>query len=238
MKNKIIEKTDIRPLLKDGMSIMIGGFLSVGSAETVIDQVVASGVKNLTIYCNDGGLGEKRNKETGELIAGPKGAGKLIASGQCTTLYATHIGLNPLIGKKMNTGEMKVVLIPQGSFAEMIRAGGSGLGGIITPTGVGVDIIEQAEHVYKKIKLGDKKKKTYLIEKPLHADLTIIKGAVVDKLGNVYFNKTTQNFSRVMAYASDVVVCEAQKIVERGEIDGNAIHVPGVLVDYIVKEEK
>lgn len=238
MKNKIIEKSGIRPLLKDGMSIMVGGFLAVGSAETVIDEIVASGVKDLTIYCNDGGLGERRNRETGELIAGPMGAGKLLANGQVKKLYATHIGVNPLVGKLMNAGQLEVVLIPQGSFAEMIRAGGSGLGGIITPTGVGVDIIEQSEHVYKKIKLGDKKKTTYLIEKPLHADLAVIKAAVVDKFGNVYFNETTQNFNKVMAYAADTVICEAQKVVERGGIDPNAIHVPGVLVDYIVKEEK
>lgn len=238
MRNKIISLEDIRPMLRDGMSIMVGGFLDVGTPDLIVDQIVASGVKNLTIFNNDAGFDTKRDPKTGEVISGPRGIGKLIATGQCTALWTSHIGLNPLVVKKMNAGTLKVVLIPQGSLAEMIRAGGSGLGGVLTPTGVGVDLLEQSEHVYRKIKLGDKKKRTYLIEKPLRADMAIIKAAVADKFGNACFNETAQNFNRIMPYAADVVICEAQKIVERGALDPNSIHVPSVLIDYIVKGEK
>ena len=240
MKNKIIEKTDIRPLFKDGMSIMIGGFLAKGSSETVIDQIVASGAKNLTVICNDGGTCAKyeidpvTKKSTGKLLKGPTGSGKLIATGQVKKLYATHIGLNPEVGKKMNSGEMEVVLIPQGSMAEAIRAGGSGLGGVITPTGVGT-IVEEGEHVYKKIKLGGKR---YLIEKPIHADIAVIHGKTVDTFGNVCYEKTSRNFNPMMAFAADTVIVGAENIVERGQLNGNNVVTPGVLVDYIVKEDK
>lgn len=233
MKNRIIENpAELRSLFKDGMSIMIGGFLAKGSSETVIDQIVASGAKNLTIMCNDGGTSPKFDKETGKLLKGATGTGKLIETGQVKKLYATHIGLNPNVGKKMNSGELEVVLIPQGTFAECIRAGGAGLGGVITHTGVGT-IVEDGEHVYKKIKLGGKK---YLIEKPLHADVAVLRGFKTDTFGNVYYEKTSRNFNPLMAFAADTVIVGSDEIVELGKIDGNNVVTPGVLVDYVVKE--
>ncbi|MDD4123961.1 MAG: 3-oxoacid CoA-transferase subunit A [Bacilli bacterium] len=220
MKNKIIAKEEVKKLVRDGMTIMVGGFLAKGTSETVIDQIVAAGVKDLTIIANDGGTITT-------------GVGKLIANNQVKTLYASHIGLNKMVGQKMEAGELEVVLIPQGSLAEAIRAGGAGLGGVLTPTGVGTIVEEDHRHVYKSIKLDGKK---YLIEKPLHADLTVLRGFKVDTFGNVYYEKTSRNFNPMMAFAGDVVVVGADEIVEKGKLNPNDVVTPGVLVDYIVKE--
>jgi len=139
----------------------------------------------------------------------------------------SHIGTNPETGRQMNAGETEVMLVPQGTLAEQVRAGGAGLGGILTPTGLGT-VVEEGK---KKIEADGKE---YLLETALKADVTIILGSIVDKKGNIFYNKSTRNFSPLMATAADIVIVEAEKIVEVGEIDPNHVMTPGIFVDYIV----
>ncbi len=211
--------------IKDGMSIMVGGFLGCGSAHQVLEELSKRDVKNLTVMCNDGGL-----------IGGPNGddyygVAKLIHTKQVKKLYATHVGLNAEIGEQMMEGTLEVVLVPQGSFAEMIRAGGAGLGGVLTPTGVGT-IIQDAEHVHSVIEIEGKK---YLLEKPLKADVAIIYGSKIDEAGNMCYTGSTRNFNEFMAMAADLVIAEAEEIVPVGAISPDDVVTPGILVDHIVK---
>lgn len=236
MKNKIITKEEASKLFKDGMTVMIGGFLAAGSSKVVVEACRMSGAKNLTVICNDGGQGAGGPN-------GPEGAGVLIASGQVKKLIATHIGLNPTVGQMMNEGTMEVELSPQGTMAERIRAGGSGLGGVLTPTGLGT-WVENDGLLTSHGVVGPKKPVVevngvkYLLEKPLHADVAILHGGKVDEVGNVIYNKTNRNFNPLMAFAADVVIVGAKKLFKRGELDPDAIVTPSVLVDYIVKEEE
>lgn len=211
--------------IKDGMSVMVGGFLGCGSAQHVLEELSKRDVKNLTVMCNDGGL-----------IGGPNGddyygLAKLIHNKQVKKLYATHVGLNADIGEQMAEGSIEVVLIPQGSFIEMIRAGGAGLGGVLTPTGVGT-IVQDAEHVHSVVEIEGKK---YLLEKPLKADVAIIAGTKIDEAGNMCYKGSTRNFNEFMAMAADLVIAEAEEIVPVGTIAPEDVVTPGILVDYIVK---
>lgn len=230
MKNKIITATEAAALIKDGSSVMVGGFMGNGSPAGLLDAMVERGVKDLTVLCNDGGFGPALDKETGEEVAGPTGTGKLIKAHSVKKLIATHIGLNKQVAEQMNAGELEVTLIPQGSFAEMIRAGGNGLGGVITPTGVGTEI-EDGEFTLQKMNLGGK---DYLLMAPLHADVAVLGGTIVDKKGNVFYRGTTKNFQQVMATAADLVIVEAEKVVEVGELDPDYVMTPNIFVDYIV----
>ena len=155
------------------------------------------------------------------------GTGKLIVNKQIKTLYASHIGTNKETGNQMNAGELEVHLNPQGTLAERLRAAGTGLGGFLTPTGVGTPIEEGKE----KMEIDGK---TYLLEKPLKADVALILGHKVDKKGNIVYRGATRNFSPLMALAADVVIVEAENLVEVGEISPDDVETPGMLVDYIV----
>lgn len=236
MKSKVITKEEASKLFKDGMTIMVGGFLAGGSSDAVIDAIAASGAKDLTIICNDGGTGVSHPM-------GAKGAGVLIANGQVKKLIATHIGLNPTVGQLMNEGKLEVELSPQGTLAERIRAGGSGLGGVLTPTGLGT-WVENDGLLTPTGVIGPKKPVVevdgvkYLLEKPLRADVAVIRGGEVDEIGNVIYHKTWRNFNPMMAFAADIVIVGADNVVERGALNPDHIITPSVLVDYIVKEEK
>ena len=229
MKDKFITAEQAAEMIKDGSSVMIGGFMANGTAEAIMDALVARGAKDLTVYCNDGGFGPQFDADGNE-VAPPKGAGKLIKNHSVKKLVATHIGLNKQVAEQMNNGSMQVELVPQGSMAEMIRAGGAGLGGIITPTGVGTDIA-QGEFTLQEINLGGK---DYLLMAPLHAEFAVLRGNIVDKKGNVFYKGTTKNFQQVMATAADVVIVEAEKVVEVGELDPDYVMTPYIFVDYIV----
>jgi acetate CoA/acetoacetate CoA-transferase alpha subunit len=159
-----------------------------------------------------------------------RGIGKLIGSKLVKKLTASHIGLNQETGAQMVAGELEVELVPQGSLAEKIRAGGAGLGGVLTPTGVGTEV----ENGKQKITLDQVE---YLIEMPLKADVALLRGSIVDKGGNVYYNATTKNFNPMMATAAKIVIVAAEKIVEVGELDPNYVMTPGIFVDYIVGGE-
>jgi len=217
MRNKIITVDEAMEYIKDGSRLMIGGFMSVGTPEILMDAIVKKGVQNLTVIANDSGTLDT-------------GIGKLISAKQVKCLIASHIGLNAETGKQMTSGELEVDLVPQGSLAEKIRAGGAGLGGVLTPTGIGTEV----ERGKKKIILDQKE---YLIELPLKAEVALIRGSIVDKSGNVYYNATTKNFNPLMATAADTVIVAAEKIVEDGELDPNCIMTPGIFVDYIVGGE-
>ena len=217
MKRKIIDIDTFKTLLKDDMSIMVGGFAGCGVPEILIQAIVESNVKNLTIISND-------STHPGE------GVSLLIANNQVKKLIASHIGMNPQTGEKYNAGELEVQLVPQGTLAEAIRAAGAGLGGVLTKTGIGTEVEEGKE----KIVIDGEE---YLIEKPIHADLAVIRGSVVDEFGNTTYKGTTRNFNPLMARAADMVVVAAEQIVEMGAIEKESIVTPGIFVDYIVGGE-
>ena len=196
------------------MSVMVGGFLGCGAPEKLIDLMVEMNLKDLTIICNDSGYPDRS-------------VGKLIVNGQVSKVIASHIGTNPETGRLMNEGKIQVELVPQGTLVERIRAGGSGLGGFLTPTGVGT-MVEEGK---QKITLDGKE---YLLELPLRADLALIFGNIADEIGNVYYKGTTRNFNPIMAFAADTVVLEAEQIVKIGEIQPDDVMTPSVLVDYIL----
>lgn len=218
MKNKMITKSEFVKKIQDGASIMVGGFMNIGTAEGIIDALLETDVKDLTIICNDAGLPGV-------------GVGKLIDAGKVKKLVASHIGLNPIAGQKMSSGEMEVQLVPQGTLAEQIRSGGAGLGGFLTPTGIGT-LVQEGKQV---ITVDGKK---YLLEEGMKADFAFILGHVVDEKGNVEYNLTTQNFNPLMATAAETVVVEARSIVKIGDLNPNHVHTQHIFVDYIVKEEK
>lgn len=214
MKNKVVSVQEAVSHINDGCSIMIGGFLACGTSELMMDAIVEKGAKDLTIIGNDTAF---------ENV----GAGKLICAKLVKHVIATHIGTNKETGAQMTSGETEVTLVPQGSLAEKIRAAGMGLGGVITPTGVGTDVAEGKQTITID-------GKDYIIEPPVRADVAILKGTIVDKAGNVYYEGTSKNFQEVMALAADTVIVEAEKLVEVGELDPNYVMTPAILVDYIV----
>lgn len=226
MKDKVITAKEAAAMVKDGSTVMIGGFMANGSPEHLMDALVEKNVKDLTVMCNDGGFGPTFD-ENGKEIAPPKGNGKLIKNHSVKNLIATHIGLNKQVAEQMNAGTLNVTLVPQGSMVEMIRAGGAGLGGVLTPTGIGTDIAEGKEVL-------NIDGKDYLLEKPLHADVALLRGNIVDKKGNVFYKGTTKNFQIAMATAADIVIVEAEKLVEVGELDPDYVMTPFIFVDYIV----
>lgn len=214
MINKIITVKEAAEKVKDGMTIMVGGFLANGTPEILIDAIVESNVKNLTLICNDTGFPDR-------------GVGKMVVAKQFKKIIASHVGTNPETANQMNSGQTEVVLTPQGTLAEKVRCGGNGLGGFYTPTGIGTEAEEGKE---KKVING----KEYILETPLRADVAILKASVVDKKGNMVFYKTTKNFNPIMATAADCVIVQADKIVEVGEIDPDHVMCSGIFVDYIV----
>lgn len=201
--------------IKDGMSVMVGGFMAVGTPEHLIDALVKKGTKDLTIICNDAGYEDR-------------GVGKLISNGQVSKLIASHIGLNPVAGQLMGEGKLEVLLTPQGTLVEQIRAGGAGLGGVLTPTGLGT-IVEDGKSII------DVDGKKFLLEKPLKADIALIGGSKCDEIGNTVYNYTTKNFNPTMATAADLVIVGANEVVAKGNIHVDAIDTPSIFVDYIVE---
>lgn len=201
--------------VKDGMTIMIGGFLANGTPEKLVDALVESGVKDLTLIVNDTAFPDR-------------GCGKLIVNKQIKKVIVSHIGTNPHTGQQMDAKELVVEFSPQGTLAERVRAGGAGLGGVLSPTGIGTVIQEGKE-------LIEVDGKEYILEKPLRADVAFIKGSVGDKAGNLIYLGTTQNFNSLMAMAADLVVAEVDTLKEVGEIEPERVHTPSIFVDYIVQ---
>lgn len=201
--------------IEDGDSIMIAGFMNVGTPELLVDALIASGVKDLTIICNDAGTPGT-------------GAGKIVDARIIREYITNHIGLNPVCGKQMSDGELEVTFMPQGTMAERIRAGGAGIGGFLTPTGVGT-AVQQGKQVMR-IDGRD-----YLLELPLKADVALIKAHRADRSGNLIFRKSAQNFNPLMATACEYVIVEAEHIEDVGCLDPDAVMLPGIFVDAIVQ---
>lgn len=215
--NKFKSLDQVLELIQDGQTIMVGGFLAVGTPEKIIDGIVKKGVKDITIVCNDTGFPDR-------------GVGKLVVNKQVKKVIASHIGTNPETGRQMHTGEMEVELAPQGTLIERIRSAGAGLGGVLTPTGIGTVVAEGKDIITVE-------GKEYILEKPIKADIAILAGSIVDKKGNVWYNKSTRNFNPIIATAADIVIVEAEKIVEIGEIEPENVMTPHIFIDYIVGRE-
>ena len=202
-------------LIPDGARLLIGGFMGVGSPHRLIDALVARGVKDLTIIAND--------------TACPgRGIGKLVSAGAVGRLIASHIGLNPETQAKMMSGEIEVELAPQGTLVERIRAGGVGLGGVLTATGVGT----QVENGKRIVEVDGK---PYLLETPIRADFALIAAKQADYYGNLEYSLTAHNFNPIMALAADVVIAEPQTIVPVGVIPPDSVKTPGVLVTHLLE---
>jgi acetate CoA/acetoacetate CoA-transferase alpha subunit len=201
-------------MIPDGASVMIGGFMGVGTPERLLDEVVRQRKSNLFVIANDAALPKR-------------GIGKLVDAGLVTRMIASHIGLNPKAQQQMMAQQMAIDLVPQGTLVERIRAGGCGLGGILTPTGVGTTV-EQGK---QKIEVGEK---TYLLETALHADFALIHSFLADYLGNLQYALTARNFNPVMAMAADTVIVAAENIVPVGVIAPDHVVTPGPLVDYLI----
>ena len=212
--NKLISPSDAASFVKDGMTLMVGGFLGHGTPERIIDEIVASGVKSLTLIVNDTAFPDK-------------GCGKLVTNNQVKKLIVSHIGTNPNTGQKMNSGELEIEFSPQGTLAERIRSGGAGLGGILTPVGIGT-IIEEGKQMIQ-VDGTD-----FLLEKPLRADIALIYATTADDLGNLIYMGTMRNFNPLMAMAADTVIAEVEELKPAGELSPETIHTPHIFVDYIV----
>ncbi len=213
--NKIISLDQAVDLIKNGDTVMVGGFMANGTPERIVDALVAKGTKNLTLICNDAGLPDK-------------GVGKMVMTKQFSKIIASHIGLNREAGRQMNEGETVVELIPQGTLVEQIRAGGFGLGGFLTPTGIGTLVAEGKELITVD-------GKDYLLEKPIKADVALIFANKVDEGGNLQYIGSENNFNQVMAANATTTIVEAREIVKSGDLDPNFVHTPGIFVDYIVE---
>ncbi len=213
--NKVVSMDDALSHVKDGMTLMIGGFLACGSPHKIIDALIEKGTKDLTIIANDTSFVDR-------------GIGKLVVSGQVKKVIVSHIGTNKETGRLMNENLLDVVLVPQGTLAEQVRAGGAGLGGVLTPIGLGTPVAEGKDQI-----LIDGK--AYLLEKALKADVALIFGSKVDEKGNIFYKEATRNFNPLMATAADTVIVEAEDIVKVGEIDPHLVMTPGLFVKYIVK---
>ena len=211
--SKRISISEAAAMIKDGSTIMIGGFLGAGSANKIIEEMVKQGKKDLTVICNDTSYVEF-------------GSGYLVANNCVKKVIASHIGTNPVTGEKMISGEMEVQLIPQGTLAEQIRCGGAGIGGFLTTTGLGT-IVEEGK---QKLTVDGKE---YILEKPLRADVDLIGESICDKSVNLVYRGTSQNFNPLMATAADLVIAEVKEEVE--EIAPENVKTPYLFVDYIVK---
>jgi acetate CoA/acetoacetate CoA-transferase alpha subunit len=211
---KTVSAEDAVTLIPEGASLMIGGFMGVGTPERIIDELVRRGKRNLTVIAND------------TAVPG-RGIGKLVDSGLVSKTIASHIGLNPVTQKQMIEKKMEVDLVPQGTLIERIRAGGCGLGGILTPTGVGT-VVEEGK---QKIQLNGN---SYLLETALRADFALINAFLADYLGNLSYALTSRNFNPIIAMAADTTIVAAEHIVPVGVIGPDHVVTPAPLVDYLI----
>jgi acetate CoA/acetoacetate CoA-transferase alpha subunit len=211
----VISAAQAADLIKDGSSVMFGGFVGAGTPQRIVDALVARRARDLTIIGND--------------TARPgAGVGKLIEAGCVATAVVSHIGTNPVTQHLMLAGKLKVELVPQGTLIERIRAGGSGLGGVLTPTGIGT-VVEQGKQV---ICVAGR---DYLLELPLRADFAIVGAREADHNRNLTYRLTSANFNPVIALAANCVIAEAEEIVPVGVIPPDAVRTPGVLVRHLVE---
>ena len=214
MKNKLVSLEEAVARIPDGASLLIGGFMAVGGPNRLVDELIRQGKRDLTIIAND--------------TARPNnGLGKLVVEKLVRRVVTSHIGLNPETQKQMIAGDIEVELVPQGTLAERIRAGGVGLGGVLTPTGVGTTV----EEGKRTVEIDGV---TYLLEMPIKADFALVAAKQADLYGNLTYALTSRNFNPLMAMAGATVIAEAEDILPVGCIPPDAVMTPSVLVDHIV----
>ena len=209
---KIISVSEAAKLVKNNSSLMIGGFLRCGTPTKLIDELIKNKTGNLTLIANDTSYPEHDR-------------GKLIVNKLVKKAIVTHIGTNPETGRQMNAGELEVQLVPMGTLVERIRSAGAGLGGFLTPTGIGT-IVEEGKET---LEIDGRK---YLLEKPLKADVAIIYATKADKFGNAFLDGTTRNFNTVMATAAEMVILEAEELCDK-PLNPAEVTIPGLFIDYI-----
>ena len=214
MKTKLMTLQDATGFFRDGMTIMVGGFMGVGTPPRLVEALLESGVRDLTLIANDTAFVDT-------------GIGPLIVNGRVSKVIASHIGTNPETGRRMIAGEMDVQLVPQGTLIEQIRCGGAGLGGFLTPTGVGT-IVEEGKQTMTL------EGKTWLLERPLRADLALIRAHRSDMLGNLTYQLSARNFNPLIALAADITLVEPDEMVETGELQPDQIVTPAAVIDHIV----
>ena len=202
-------------VIPDGATIMMGGFGLCGIPENLISALHARGTRNLTAVSNNAGVDDF-------------GLGVLLQTRQVTKMIATYVGENKEFERQFLAGEIEVELVPQGTFAERLRAGGAGIGGFFTPTGYGTVVAEG-----KETRMIDGR--GYVLEQPLHADFAFVKAWKGDRLGNLIYHRTAQNFNPMMAAAAQVTIAEVEELVEPGDIDPDHIVTPGIYVQHVVR---
>lgn len=200
--------------IRDGATLMVGGFGLVGIPENLIMALAEKGVKNLTVISNNCGVDDW-------------GLGLLLRNRQIRKMIASYVGENKEFERQVLSGELEVELLPQGTLAEKIRAGGAGIPAFFTPAGVGT----QAEEGREIRRFGGK---DYLLEEALTADFSLIRAARADTMGNLVYNKTARNFNPMMAAAGRVTIAEAEELVAPGELDPQSIHTPGIYVQSLI----
>ena len=214
---KLITAHEALQFFKDGLTIMVGGFLNCGNPQTVINEILKTDLKDFTLIANDTSLPDDSR-------------GKLVVAHKIKKAIVSHIGTNPETVRQFNAKEIEIDLQPQGSLAERIRAAGAGLGGILTPVGLNTLVAEN-----KRIITVNNKE--YLLETPLKADIAIIYATYADKFGNLAFHGSTKNFNVLMPMAADLVIVEAENISDEPLSPDNIV-VPGIFVDYMIVKEK
>ncbi|HBT51444.1 MAG TPA: branched-chain amino acid dehydrogenase [Petrotoga sp.] len=211
---KIVSPQEAISFISEGATLMIGGFLGVGTPETLIGELINKRKSNLTVICNDTSFEDK-------------GVGRLIASKLVKKVITSHIGTNKETQRQYMENELEVEFVPQGTLIEQIRAGGAGLGGILTPTGIGT-IREENKQL---IEIDGEK---YILEKALRGKVALVKFNKADYLGNLQCSFTSRNFNPVMSLACDTVIAEVDELVPTGSIHPDEVHIPGAIVDYVV----
>lgn len=217
MPVKTLQPSSAADLIADGATLLIGGFMGAGTPARVLDALVCAGRRRLTVIAND--------------TARPGvGIGKLIDAKLVSRVVTSHIGTNPETQRQMIAGELQVELVPQGTLVERIRAGGFGLGGVLTPTGLGTLAAEGKRSI-------DIDGRSFLLELPIRADFSLVGAKRADYLGNLEYALTSRNFNPIMAMAGDVVIAEVEDVVPVGVIPPDAVMTPHVLIDYLVCKE-
>jgi acetate CoA/acetoacetate CoA-transferase alpha subunit len=211
---KVVSAEEAVAMIPDGATVMVGGFMGIGTPERLLDELVRQQKSELGLICNDAAIPGK-------------GIGKLIDAALVSRMIASHIGLNPNAQQQMLANKIAIDLIPQGTLAERIRAAGCGLGGVLTPTGVGTSV-EQGK---QKIEVNGK---IYLLESALHADFALVHAFLADHSGNLSYALTARNFNPLMAMAADIVIVTTEHIVPIGVIPPDHVVTPGPLVDYLI----
>ena len=214
----IITASQAVAMIADGATIMFGGFMGCGNPTNMVEAILQQYLSGITLIANDCAFPEV-------------GIGKLVVARRVKRIITSHVGMNPHVSTQMNEKFVEIELVPQGTLAERVRAAGAGLGGILTPTGVGT-IVQEGKQV---ITINNK---DYLLELPLFADVALLRAWKADETGNLVFRRSARNFNPLMAMAAKLVIAEAEEIVPVGSIDPDTVHTPSLFVDYLVQVQE